>query len=113
LGNPKLLFPNGKLINEAVGAITGSGFIVGAWLCSVNMTSTGEQSESYVTIQVDGGAVIMILNSMGENAHASTDSFGSNSQGIGLMLRYDTGFVPSMTDTPLLTTDWAIIYIPD
>jgi len=110
---PKLTWPKGANLARAVGAVTGSGWIVGAFI-GWRADSTGnELSSGRINLAIDGGVARNVLTIYGISDAFIYDCWGQGGGGIALLLRYSDGFVPSRVAVRRSDDEWGVLYVPD
>jgi len=87
-------------------SVTGSGFIIGAF-AAFQMTSSVADCYVKISIDVDGLGAQEVYDL---RSRATTIS-NVLSGGVGLLIRFKTGFTPSMSYLNAAKISWGVIYI--
>lgn len=105
--------PRGAILRTET-AITGSGWIIGAYLShDASWASAFNSSHARVSLVVDGGGAIVILEVVGRSSVNAGEPYGGGGCGVGLNVRYESGFTPSRATLWQGTGEFGVLYIPD
>lgn len=98
----------------ATAGVMGSGWIVGAYLSASPVDVVGiRDGRAYMTLSVDGGTAITVLDVRVKSQAIPGESSGGAGMGMAMLIRYTTGFTPSVASSNVDETAWGVIYVSD